>query len=102
MRMHAITGAWEALPEIPWETQGGTSYKDLGRRAARVLADLCARAATEDPVELALLADQVADLRVDLRDLAQTQLSVNGIYAAGQASVGPPPRSAARDWLRLV
>jgi hypothetical protein len=101
--MHADTGAWKALPEIPWSTQAGATYKELGRATARLLADIRAKLATAGPVELALLADQVSDLRVDLRDLAQSELVPQAIYkAAAQATGRRAPGAPSRDHLRLL
>lgn len=100
--MHADTGAWQALPEIPWATQAGADYRELGRAAARLLADIRAKLATASSVELALLADQVAEMHGDLRGLAKSELVALSIYEAGQASSHRAGRPARPDHLRLV
>ena len=82
-RMH--TGAWSALPEIPWTTSDGTSFKDLGVRTEALLSAIRDRMAASvvHPVELTLLAAQAAEIAAALRDLAQSELAVDALIAFG-------------------
>lgn len=81
--MQATTGAWAALPDIPWQAPGGAGYRELGAECARVLRDVEAGYPGADAVGLALLAERVTDLAAALRDLADARLPVQMIFDAG-------------------
>jgi hypothetical protein len=81
------------LPEVPWNTGDGTSYRALGARAEALLSRITASVAggLRDPVAVTLLAAQAGELRTVLRDLASSELAVTEIYAAGWRDHGSRP-----------
>ena len=85
--MHAITGAWAALPDIPWTATDGTTFRDLQALAATVLARLESGIAgtLQDPVAAAMLTAHVAELAAALRDCAASELAVNALIDLGRA-----------------
>jgi len=74
-------------PDIPWEANG-TSFAEYEQRTGQLLAKIEAGYPGASDVGLALLADQVAELRAMLGHLARAQIAVNAIYLAGAASRG--------------
>lgn len=97
--MQADTGAWQALPEIPWTTPAGANFRELGAETSRLLRRLEACLDGASPREHAMLSGQVARLIAKLRSLAQTELAVDDIYSAGWDARG---RARGRWHLALV
>lgn len=83
MQATTVTSGWEELPDIPWATAAGTSYRDLGARTARLLDDIEEQRRTAGRLGLASLAVRLAELRAELHDLARSEIAVSAIYDAG-------------------
>ena len=85
-----MTRARAALPDVPWTTAEGTSFRELGARAEALLSriDAYMGSAPPRPAAVAELAMQAAGLRAELRDLGCSELAVTEIYAAGRRAAG--------------
>lgn len=86
------TGELAALPElpdVPWQAQGGTTFRELQQRAGDLLAKADHRfGGPVRPVELTLFAAHLAELRAKLSALADDELAVERMwetaFAAGE------------------
>jgi hypothetical protein len=84
--MHAHTGAWAVLPEVPWTTSDGVGFRELGARTEALLSRITAGVADHlrDPVAVALLAAQVGELCAALRDLNMSELPAEALIELGR------------------
>ena len=94
--MTATTDAWAALPDVPWTTPDGTSFRDLGAECGTLIPEIRAACPGADQIGLGLLAERVTELTAVLRALVRTELLVEAVYSRGwrdsDASRSRPPR----------
>jgi hypothetical protein len=92
--MQTSTGGWAVLPDVPWTTTDGMTYRELGARADATLTEIRSTFRDASEVEIGVLAEKVGDLCLLLRDLARSELPVKRIYRAAWrdclASLAPP------------
>jgi hypothetical protein len=90
------TDAWAAIPDVPWTTQDGTSFKDLGAECSALIPEIRAAFPGAGEIGLGLLAERVTELTAALRALVRTELLVEAVYSRGwrdsDASRSPRPR----------
>ena len=95
------------LPDVPWNTTDGTSYRSLGARADGLMSLLESAIGDRgllDQVPVTLLAARMAELRDVLRDLASSELAVTALIELGRVierGHRPRRRSGGRH-LRLL
>lgn len=86
--MHAITGGFSVLPEIPWSTESGTSFTELQARADALQYRLEAaidNRGLRDLVPVTLLAAEMAELCAELRALKRSEVLVDKLIGHGRA-----------------
>jgi hypothetical protein len=76
------------LPDVPWNTTDGTSYRELGACAAALLTLLesaIADRGLRGRVPVTLLAVRMGEMSDALRDLASSELAVTALIELGRA-----------------